>query len=84
MALNIRNAETERLAEAVANLTGETKTAAVRHALQDRLARLRRERARRPLADELDEIARHCAQLPVLDSRPDDEILGYDEHGLPR
>ena len=84
MALNIRNAETERLAEAVAKLTGETKTAAVKKALQDRLARLRRERTRRPLADELERIARHCARLPVLDSRPADEILGYDEHGLPR
>jgi antitoxin VapB len=36
------------------------------------------------LADELEEIAEHCASLPVLDSRPADEILGYDEHGLPR
>jgi antitoxin VapB len=40
-------------------------------------------RARRRLADELDEIALHCAQLPVLDSKPLDEILGYDENGLP-
>ncbi len=81
MALNIRNPETERLAEAVANLTGETKTTAVKRALRDRLARLRRERTRRPLVDELDEIARHCAKLPVLDSRSEDEILGYDENG---
>lgn len=44
MALNIRNAEAERLAEALAKLTGETKTEAVTHALRDRLARLRRER----------------------------------------
>jgi antitoxin VapB len=46
--------------------------------------RLRRERAKRPLADELDAIARECAALPVLDRRPADEILGYDEHGVPR
>jgi antitoxin VapB len=84
MALNIRNPETERLAEALAKLTGETKTEAVTRALRDRLARLRRERAQRRLADELDEIARHCAGLPVLDSRTPDEILGYDERGLPR
>lgn len=84
MALNIRNAETEQLAETLAKLTGETKTEAVTQALRDRLARLRRERSRRRLADELDEIARHCSQLPVLDSRAPDEILGYDEHGLPR
>lgn len=84
MALNIRNAETERLAETLATLSGETKTEAVKRALQDRLERLRRERANRRLADELDDIARHCARLPVLDARPADEILGYDEHGLPR
>ncbi len=83
MALNIRNSETERLAEALAKLTGETKTEAVTQALRDRLVRLRRERTRRRLADELDEIARHCARLPVLDPRTPDEILGYDEHGLP-
>ena len=84
MALNIRNQEAERLAEALARLTGETKTEAVTRALRDRLARLRRERSGRRLADELDEIARHCARLPVKDSRTPDEILGYDEHGLPR
>jgi antitoxin VapB len=84
MALNIRNEETEQLAEVLAKLTGETKTEAVTQALRDRLARVRRERSRRRLADELDEIARHCARLPVLDARTPDEILGYDEHGLPR
>jgi antitoxin VapB len=84
MALNIRNPEAERLAEAVARLAGETKTEAVTRALRDRLTRLRRERRGRRLADELDEIARHCAGLPVKDTRTADEILGYDEHGAPR
>jgi len=83
LALNIRNPEAERLADAVAKLAGETKTEAVTRALRDRLTRLRRERAGRCLADELDEIARHCARLPVKDSRPAEEILGYDERGLP-
>lgn len=84
MALNIRNSETEKLAEALARLTGETKTEAVRRALEDRLNRLKRERANRALADELDEIAMHCAGLRVRDGRSADEILGYDENGLPR
>ena len=84
MALNIRNPETEQLAETLAKLTGETKTQAVTKALRDRLARLRRRRAGRRLADELDEIALHTASLPVLDDRAADAILGYDEHGLPR
>jgi antitoxin VapB len=84
MALNIRNREAEKLAEELARLTGETKTEAVTKALRDRLARVRRERSRRRLADELDDIARHCAELPVRDPRPADEILGYDESGVPR
>jgi antitoxin VapB len=83
MALNIRNPETERLAETLARLTGETKTQAVTKALRDRLERIRRRRSGRRLADELDEIALHCASLPILDIRDAEEILGYDEHGLP-
>ncbi len=50
MALSIRNEETEELAEALAKLTGETKTEAVEKALRDRLERVRRERTRRRLA----------------------------------
>lgn len=84
MALNVRNPEAEQIAAKLAELTGETKTEAVIRSLRERLARVRRERAGRSLADELDEIARHCARLPVRDRRPPDEILGYDEQGLPR
>ena len=83
MALNICNRETERLAEALAKATGETKTEAVTKALRARLDCVRRERTRRRLADELDEIALHCAARPVLDARSPDEILGYGDDGLP-
>ncbi len=82
--LNIRSEETEELANALAKLTGETKTEAVTQALRERLQRIRRARARRRLADDLDEIALHCSTLPVRDARTIDEIMGYDEHGLPR
>jgi antitoxin VapB len=84
MPLNIRSEETEELATALAKLTGETKTEAVTQALRERLQRVRRARARRRLADELDEIALHCSTLPVRDRRSDEEIMGYDENGLPR
>ena len=84
MALNIRNAEVEELAEALARLTGETKTEAVRRALRDRLdaaaARAREAAARR-------RARRYRAGLrgaPVRDARTADEILGYDDHGVPR
>ena len=84
MALNIRNAETERLAAELALLTGQTKTEAVTDAIRSHLERMRRERSGRSLADELDDIGRRCARLPVRDARPADAILGYDRDGLPR
>lgn len=84
VALNIRNRETEQLAAALASLTGESKTEAVRRALQERLERTRRTRTQRRLVDEINEIADHCSSLPVLDTRSANEILGYDEIGLPR
>ena len=83
MALNIRNRKTEELAEALVRLTGGTRTEAVTKALLDRLERVRRQRSGRSLASKLDEIALHCASLPVLDDRASEEILGYDESGLP-
>ena len=83
MALNIRNAETERLAAELAAMTGETKSEAVRRAVDDRLRRLRQDQVGRPLAQELDEIALRCAGLPVVDDRTPDEILGYDDAGIP-
>jgi antitoxin VapB len=84
MALNIRNPETERLAERLAKLTGETKTEAVTQALRDRLARVQRDRSGRRLADQLDAIALHCSRLPVLDDRSAEEIIGYDQDGVSR
>lgn len=85
MALSIKDRDADRLARELAKETGETITQAVTVALRERLSRLRRRhhhRGRR-LADELDEIAKRCARLPVLDPRPAQEILGYDERGLP-
>jgi antitoxin VapB len=36
------------------------------------------------LRDEIEEIATRCAALPVLDARQPDDIIGYDQHGIPR
>lgn len=41
MALNLKNVEVERLAAEVARLTGESKTEAIRRALEERKHRLR-------------------------------------------
>jgi len=83
MALSIKDPEADRLAREVAKATGETLTAAVVQSLRERLARVRRVRGR-PLREELLAIGRRCARLSVRDQRSDDEIVGYDDRGLPR
>jgi antitoxin VapB len=86
MALNIRDREVSDLAREVADATGETMTQAVKTALRERLERVREvdatEQQRR--YDAIMDFARRWREAPVLDSRPLDEILGYDENGLPR
>jgi antitoxin VapB len=83
MALSLKDKETDRLARAVAALTGETLTDAVRIALAERLERerLRRGQPAR-LADQLAALGRECATLPDFDTRSPDEIVGYDDTGL--
>lgn len=84
MALSLADPETDSLARQVASLTGETLTEAVRTSLAERLRRERLKRGRpADLADELEAIVRRCDALPVLDNRSADEIIGYDENGLP-
>jgi antitoxin VapB len=84
MALNIKSAETDRLARELAALTGESITEAVRRALEMRLEQERRERdvlRRERLKALLDDVRARVSKLPVLDPRSDDEILGYNEIG---
>jgi antitoxin VapB len=84
MALSLKDKETDSLAREVARLTGETLTEAIRTSLRERLRQEQLKRGEGPeLAKALQEIARRCAALPVLDHRSEDEILGYGENGLP-
>lgn len=80
MALSIRSRKVEDLARLLADRTGATMTDAIAGALQSRLEGLG------ALPDQvftrIQAIATACAALPDLDSRPADEILGYDEEGL--
>jgi antitoxin VapB len=85
VALNIRDPEVHRLARAVADATGETMTDAVRKALAERLKQVSAvpEVERRRRVEALMEMARRFAELPVEDPRPVDELVPYDEDGLP-
>ena len=86
MALNIKDPQTHAIARELAQVTGESITQAVHIAILERLRRVRTSRITpaRSLADALDEIALRCAALPDVDTRSPDDIIGYDEHGLPR
>ena len=83
MALSIRNKETERLAREVARETGESITQAILRSLEERLMRLNGRRLAGDLVQEMLSIGSRCAALPDLDSRSTDEILGYDNDGVP-
>ena len=83
MPLNIKDPETDRLARELVQETGESLTRAVRISLKERLRRVKGRPKGKSLADELDAIALRIAQMPVVDERTPDEILGYDQDGLP-
>jgi antitoxin VapB len=82
MSLNVKDPEAHRLAQAIAQETGETMTRAVTEALRERYERLRRRRGKASV-EELRAIAKRAAahvKRPYLDHA---ELL-YDRHGLPK
>jgi antitoxin VapB len=83
MALSIKDPETERLARTLAERTGETITLATRRALEERLRRIGSDTRKAALLEDLAAIRRRWSILPVLDGRNADDIIGYDENGLP-
>ena len=85
MSLNISDAETCRLADELARLTGETTTGAVTLALREQLERERRKRDAASLAQELHAIGQRCAALLAPGSAAVEHgDLLYNEQGLPR
>jgi antitoxin VapB len=83
MALSIKHPEADRLARELASATGETLTEAIIKALKERLIRETGKRKIPRLSEELKRIRERCAQLPVLDERTPEEIIGYGEQGIP-
>jgi antitoxin VapB len=82
MALHIQDRETDQLARELSAATGETITQAVNAALRERLQKISApSRSRAEYIARIKEITARVAAMPVLDTRSDDEILGYNEHG---
>lgn len=90
MPLSIKNPEVERLVVEIAELAGETKTEAVRRALEERKSRLafrirgrdRRARLRGFLESEVWPQIPDSERGRRLTRREEDEILGYDKDGV--
>lgn len=90
MALNIKDAETERLASEIATLTGESKTGAIRTALRERRERLILARAAgdrvHGLRALLEEEVWPMIPAAMIGHGPSpeeqDAILGYGRNGL--
>lgn len=89
MALNIKNAQVERLAAEVAELAGETKTEAIRRALAERKERLRRqvvsskkERLVEFLEKEIWPLVPPAERKRPIRREKEDEILGFGPQGF--
>ncbi len=84
MALSIKDPETEQLARNLAKLTGENITTATKRAIEERLRRIGGHSRKATLLEDLADIRRRWGAMQVLDNRTSEDILGYDEYGLPR
>lgn len=83
MALSIKHPEADRLARELARTTGENLTEAVLRALRERLERETGRRSSHGLREEIARMQDRIARLRRLDQRSSDEIIGYDEYGIP-
>jgi antitoxin VapB len=81
MGMSIKNAEVEAMLRDLATKRGVTLTEALRQALSAELEREAEKLAERK--KRIQAIIEDFQKLPVLDHRTPDEILGYDENGLP-
>ena len=81
--LNIKNAEAYELASEIAGETGQSLTTVVVDALRDKAEKTRRLKDREARIQAILDIGRRYSALPDRDTRTPDEIIGYDENGLP-
>lgn len=84
MPLSIKDPITEQLARTLADRTGESLTVATRRALEERLRRIGEPTRKLTLREDLAAIRQRASRLPILDARTADDIIGYDDDGLPR
>ncbi|HWK97693.1 MAG TPA: type II toxin-antitoxin system VapB family antitoxin [Pseudolabrys sp.] len=84
MGLNIKNHETEKLIRELAQLRGQGITEVLTDVIGREVERERKKPKRETyeaFSRRIEAIVEQVKQLPVLDDRSPDEILGYNEHG---
>jgi hypothetical protein len=90
MAMNIRNARVERLTEELADMTGESKTATILRALEERRERIVRKPTEHPrMANVIDFLEKEIwPNVPKnllgrrLAKKERERILGYGKRGV--
>ena len=86
MSLLIKDPEADRIVRELAARTGETLTEAVKTAARERLERLPSPPTRKGRIDhkELERVLAEIRSYPVTNADlTDDEIIGYNENGVP-
>lgn len=92
MALNIKDTETEKLAAEIAEMTGDTKTGAVREALREKKRRLemdsnrREEKPKRSTLEVLEQevwplLPEEALGQPPMSKEDEEELLGFGPEG---
>ena len=82
MALSIRNQRAELLARKLAEECGETITQVIIEALEEKLERINGKKTVDSVYERIMDISLRCRNLPDIDTRAADEILGYNEQGI--
>ncbi len=83
MAINIKDPKTDRLVRELADATGESITEAARVAIAERLARVKARAVVPAVRQKLEQIIERGRKRPTLDDRTADDVIGYDDLGLP-
>ena len=81
--------EVMRLAERLAAARGMPVDQAIERAIEDsaRAANIpapQRKLSKEELVRRMEEISARCAARPIVDPRSPNELIGYDDYGLPR
>ncbi len=83
MPLSIKNPEVDRLARELAEVTGESMTDAICKALKLRLEKETGRNRSKSILNDIQRMQSRVARLRPKDQRNDEDVIGYDKHGIP-